>query len=106
MKIFQSIKTRDAITQSNTQPSFNHVIINNNLNVETIFNQFKKLIVNVQDLQASYHKFVKVTSPNNLTKPGFPDIADVDDETVWKKGTVLVTGNSITPSLRESEISE
>ena len=59
-----------------------------------------------QDLQASCHKFVNVTSPNNLTKSGFPDIADVDDETVWKKGTVLVTGNSITPSLRESEISE
>ena len=64
------------------------------------------MIVNVQDLQASYHKFVKVTSPNNLTKPGFPDITDVDDETVWKKVPVLVPGNSITPSLRESELSE
>ena len=64
------------------------------------------MIVKAQDLQASYCKFINVTLPNNLTKPGFPDIADLDDETVWEKGTVLVTGESVLPGLRESKMSK
>ena len=43
--VSESIKTRDTNKQSDTQPLFNHVIISNNLNVETILNQFKELIV-------------------------------------------------------------
>ena len=41
--ISRSIKTRDANTQSDTQPSFNHGTINNNLNLENILNQFNEL---------------------------------------------------------------
>ena len=101
--VSKSIKTRDGNTQSDTEPSFNHGIINNNLNAETILNHFMEMIVKAQDLQASYFKFINVTSPNNLTKPGFPDIIDVDDKTVWKKRTVLVTGNSILFIMRKSK---
>ena len=101
--VSKGIKTRDSNAQSGTEPSFNHSIINNNLNAETIINQFMEMIVKAQDLQASYFKFINVTSPNNLTKPGFPDITDVDDKTVWKKRTVLVTGNSILFSMRKSK---
>ena len=68
--------------------------------------QYKELILKAQDLQASYCKFLNVTSPNNLIKPGFPDITDVDDETVWKKGTVIVTGDSILSGLREKKMSK
>ena len=82
-------------TKSNTQPSFNHGIINNNLNVETIFNQFKKLIVKAQDVQASFYKFINITSHKDLTMPGFLHIIDVHNETVGKKGTVLLIGDSI-----------
>ena len=83
-----------------------HGTINKNLNIENILNQFKELIVKSQDLQASCCKSINVTSPNNLTKPDFPDITDVDDEIVWKKGTVLITGNSILSGLRESKMSK
>ena len=89
-----------------TQSSFNHGTVKNNLNIENILNQFKELIVKVQYLQASYCKSTNVTSPNNLTKLGFPDITDVDDETVWKKGTTLITGDSILSGLRESKMSK
>ena len=102
--ISQSIKTRDANTQSDTQTLFNHGTTKNNLNIENILNQFKKLMVKAQDLQASYCKSVNVTLPNNLTKPGFPDITDVDDGTVWKNGTTLITGDSILSGLRESKM--
>ena len=60
-------------------------LINNNLNLETILDQFKGLIVKVQDQQASYCKFIKITLPNNLTKPGFPDITDLDDKMFEKR---------------------
>ena len=93
--IFQSIKIRDANIQSDTQSLFNHGIINNNLNIKNILNQFKELIVKAQDLQASCCKSINVASPNNLLKTGFPDITDVDDETVWKKGIVLNTGEGM-----------
>ena len=83
-----------------------HGTINKNLNIENILNQFKELIVKSQDLQANCCKSINVTSPNNLTKPDFPDITDVDDEIVWKKGTVLITGNSILSGLRESKMSK
>ena len=99
--ISQSIKSRDANTYYDTQPSFNHGTINKNLNIENILNQFEELTVKSQDLQARCCKPINVTSPNNLTKPDFPDITDVDDEIVWKKGTVLITGNSILSGLRE-----
>ena len=64
------------------------------------------MIVKAQDLQASYCKFTNVTSPNNATKPSFPDIADVDDEAVLEKGTFLVTGDWILTGLRESKMSK
>ena len=64
------------------------------------------MIVKAQDLHVSYCKSINVTSPNNLTEPGFPDITDVDDETVWKKGTVLITADSILSGLWESKISK
>ena len=51
--VWVSIKTRDTSTQSDTRPSFNHGIINDNFNVETILDHFKELIVKAQDLQAS-----------------------------------------------------
>ena len=101
-----SIKTRDANTKSNAQPSFNHGVINNNLNVETIFNQFKKLIVKAQDVQASFYKFINITSHKDLTMPGFLDITDVHNETVGKKGTVLLTGDSILSGWRQSKMSK
>ena len=104
--ISQSIKSRDANTYYDTQPSFNHGTINKNLNIENILNQFKELIVKSQDLQASCCKSINVTSPNNLTKPDFPDITDADDEIVGKKRTVLITGNSILSGLRESKMSK
>ena len=78
--VSESIKTRDTNKQSDTQPLFNHVIISNNLNVETILNQFKELIVKPQDIQSSYCKFINVASPNILTKPGFPNISEVNKE--------------------------
>ena len=87
-----SIKTQ---SKSNTQPSFNHGIINNNLNVETTFNQFKKLIVKAQDVQATFYKFINIASHKDLTIPGFLHITDVHNETVGKKGKVLLTGHSI-----------
>ena len=87
-----SIKTQ---SKSNTQPSFNHGIINNNLNVETTFNQFKKLIVKAQDVQATFYKFINIASHKDLTIPGFLQITDVHNETVRKKGKVLLTGDSI-----------
>ena len=64
------------------------------------------MIVKAQALQASYCKSINVTSPNNLTKPGFPDITDVDDETVWKKRKILITGDSILSGVRESKMSK
>ena len=64
------------------------------------------MIVKAQDLQASYCKSINVTSPNNITKPGFPDITDVDDETVWKKRKILITGDSILSGVRESKMSK
>ena len=51
--ISQSIKIRDANTQSDTQTSFNHGTTNNNLNIENMLNLFKELIVKVQDLQTT-----------------------------------------------------
>ena len=66
--ISESTKTHDANTQPDTQLSFNHDIIINNLNAETILNQFKELIVKTQVLQASHCKFINDVSPNNLTK--------------------------------------
>ena len=104
--ISQSIKTCDANTQSDTQTSFNHDTINDNLKIETFINQFKELTVKAQDLQISYCKFINVISPNSLTKVGFPDITDVDDETVWEKGTILLISNSIISGLRESKMSK
>ena len=38
--VSHSIKTRDANTQSDTRSSFNHGIDNNNINVETVLDQF------------------------------------------------------------------
>lgn len=99
-----SIKTRYVNIQSGTQPLFNHGIINNNLNLENILNHFKESIVKVKDLQASYCQLINVTSTNNLTKPGFPDITNVDDETVLKKVAVLVTGESILCLLSETKM--
>ena len=81
-----------------------HGTINKNSNIENILNQFKELIVKSQDLQANCCKSINVTSPNNLTKPDFPDITDADDEIVGKKRTVLITGNSILSGLRESKM--
>ena len=52
--ISQSIKTRDANTQSDTQTSFNHGTIRKSSNIENILNQFRELIGRDQDLQASY----------------------------------------------------
>ena len=99
--VSESIRTPDAITQS----LLNHGIINHNLNVENILNHFKESIVKAQDLQVSYCKFINVTLPNNLTKPGFPGITHMDDETVWKKGTFLATGSlSALSVLRESKM--
>ena len=47
-----------------------------------------------------------VTSPNKLTKPGFPDLTEIDDEIVWKNGTVLVTGDSILSGLSKIKMSK
>ena len=62
--------------------------------------------VKAQDQQASSCKFINVASPDNLTKPGFPDIAHADDKTLLKKRAALGTDNSILSGLTGSNMSK
>ena len=77
--------------------------------MENVIQEFKTLIVNVEDFQNKNREnfdtnniCVPEHSPENKLPNWFTSISDSE---VWKKGTVLIVGDSVVSGLRESKMS-
>ena len=77
--------------------------------LENIIQEFKTLIINVEDFQNKNREnfdAINVCVPEHPLENKIPNwFTSISDSEVWKKGTVLIVGDSIVSSSRESKMS-
>ena len=102
-----STKSTDRVI-SNTDNTSDEEVLNENY-LENFIQEFKTLIANVEDFQ---NKNRENFNTNNICVPEHslenkpPNwFTSISDSEVWKKGTVLIVGDSVLSGLRESKMS-
>ena len=102
-----STKSTDRVI-SNTDNTSDEEVLNENY-LENFIQEFKTLIANVEDFQ---NKNRENFNTNNICVPEHslenksPNwFTSISDSEVWKKGTVLIVGDSVVSGLRESKMS-
>ena len=98
-----STKNTDRVI-SNTDNTSEEVLSESYL--ENVIQEFKTLIANVEDFQNKKMRTRYISVPENALENKLPNwFTSISDSEVWKKGTVLIVGDSIVSGLRESKMS-
>ena len=93
---------------SNTDNTSNKEVLSESY-LENVIQEFETLIANVEDFE---NKNRKKFDTNNICVPEYalenklPNwFTSISDSEVWKKGTVLIVGDSVASGLKESKMS-
>ena len=116
-KVNTNVRDIDIIVNCSTKNT-NHVISNTDNTSEEVLSEsylknvileFKTLIVNVKDFQNKNRENFDANNtcvPKHSLKNKFPNwFRSISDSEDWKKGTVLIVGDTIVSGLRESKTS-
>ena len=102
-----STKNTDRVISYTDNTSDKEVLSESNL--ENVIQEFKTLIANVEDFQNKNRENFDtniICVPEHSLENKLPNwFTSISDSEVWKKGTVLIVGDSVVSGLRESKMS-
>ena len=102
-----STKNTDRVISNTDNTSDKEVLSENYL--ENVIQEFKTLIANVEDFQNKNRENFDTNNicvPEHSLQNKLPNwFTSIPDSDVWKKGTILIVGDSVVSGLRKSKMS-